>query len=38
MDFTTKLETLLSDILSDQFDCKITLRFEPRDKDSEKGI
>jgi len=37
MDFKTKLETLLSDILSDQFDCNIALRFEPREPNSEKG-
>lgn len=26
-----RIEQLLSEILSDKYDCKVTLRFEPRD-------
>lgn len=30
MDLKSKIEKLLSEILSDQHDCKITLRFEKK--------
>lgn len=35
MDLKTKIEKILSDILSDKHDCKVTLRFEK--KENEHG-
>ena len=32
MDLKTRIENLLSDILSDKYECKVTLRFEKREK------
>ena len=30
MDLKTKIEKLLSEILSDKYECKVTLRFEKK--------
>ena len=35
MDLKEKIERLLSDILSDKYDCKVTLRFEERKEENE---
>lgn len=32
MDLKEKIEKLLSEILSDKYDAKITLKFEPKEK------
>lgn len=31
MDLKTKIEKLLSEILSDKYECKVTLRFEKKE-------
>ena len=35
MDLKTKIEMLLSEILSDKYECKVTLHFESKDRDGE---
>lgn len=35
MDLKERIERLLSDILSDKYDCKVTLRFEGRKENNE---
>lgn len=37
MDLKEKIERLLSEILSDKYDCKVTLRFEERKATDEKA-
>lgn len=32
MDLKEKIEKLLSEILSDKYECKVTLKFEPKEK------
>jgi hypothetical protein len=32
MDLKEKIERVLSEILSDKYDCKVTLRFEKREE------
>ena len=36
MDLKEKIEQLLSEILSDKYDCKVTLRFEERNTTNEQ--
>lgn len=35
MDLKTKIEKLLSEILSDKHECKVTLHFEKKERDNE---
>lgn len=37
MELKERIEQLLSDILSDKYECKVTLRFVPKEKDQERG-
>lgn len=32
-DLKTRIERVLSEILSDKYDCKVTLHFEPKEAD-----
>ena len=32
MDLKTRIENLLSEILSDKYECKVTLRFEKKEE------
>jgi hypothetical protein len=36
MDVKTRIEQLLSEILSDKYECKVTLHFERRDQSEER--
>jgi hypothetical protein len=36
MELKAKIEKILSEILSDKYECKITLHFEKRTEDHEK--
>lgn len=38
MNLKERIETLLSEILSDQHECKVTLKFEKKVKNDEKNI
>lgn len=33
MDLKEKIERVLSEILSDKYDCKVVLRFEPKEEE-----
>lgn len=33
MDLKTRIENLLSEILSDKYECKVTLRFEKKEEE-----
>lgn len=35
MDLKSKIEKVLSEILSDKYECKVTLRFEKRKEDDK---
>lgn len=37
MELKTKIEKILSEILSDKYDCKVTLHFEKRTEPDEKN-
>lgn len=37
MDLKTKIERLLSEILSDKYECVVRLRFEPKEGDEKKA-
>lgn len=37
MDLHTRIEKLLSEIFSDMYDCKVTLRFVPKDEMKEEA-
>lgn len=36
MDLKTRIEKLLSEILSDKYECKVTLRFEKKVSDTDE--
>lgn len=36
MELKERIEKLLSDILSDKYECKVTLRFEKKELENEK--
>jgi hypothetical protein len=37
MDLKTKIEKLLSEILSDKHECRVVLKFENKNKENENG-
>lgn len=38
MDLKTRIEQVLSDILSDKYECKVTLRFEKKEVNSVSNM
>ncbi len=37
MDLKERIEKLLSEILSDKYECKVTLRFVPKEETQKEG-
>ena len=37
MELKERIEQLLSEILSDKYECKVTLRFVPKENNQERG-